>query len=146
MAESKYLIVDKAILPDVYEKVVEAKDLLRKGKVKGITDACKKVSISRSTFYKYKDYVFTISDATKGRKVTINMLLDHHPGILSDLLKGIARHKGNILTISQDIPINDTANVSITFDVSNLDVDVKDLVQRIKNHEGVIKIELIAME
>ena len=56
----KLLIIDSSILPPVYLKVVEAKELLRTGKAKGITDAVRQLDISRSTFYKYKDYVWQI--------------------------------------------------------------------------------------
>jgi len=144
--KSSYLIVDKAILPDVYEKVVKAKDLLRTGQAKGITHVCKMLDISRSTFYKYKDYVFTISEATRGRKATIIMILDHTPGVLSNVLNKIAERKGNILTISQDIPINNAANVSITFDLSNLEIEMDELIDEIGRMNGVFKASLIAME
>ena len=34
MKESSFLIIDKEILPDIFERVVEAKVLLKIGKVK----------------------------------------------------------------------------------------------------------------
>ncbi|RKD23622.1 chorismate mutase [Caminicella sporogenes DSM 14501] len=144
--ENKYLIVDKKILPNIFEKVLMAKELLRNGKVKGITEAVKKVGISRSTFYKYKDYVFSLSDKANGRKVTVSMLLNHEPGRLSAILNKIAEKKGNILTINQDIPINNIANISITFDISNLTVDFDVLMNEIKKLKGIVKLDLIAME
>ena len=51
-----YYLIDKRVLPDVYEKVVNAKKLLREGKVKEVTEATKMVGISRSVYYKYKDF------------------------------------------------------------------------------------------
>lgn len=56
--QSNYLIVDRRILPDYYEKVVQARDMLREGRVKEVSEAVKLVGISRSTYYKYKDYIF----------------------------------------------------------------------------------------
>lgn len=53
-----FLIVNKEILPDYYEKVVEARNMINEGRVKGISEAVKQVGISRSTYYKYKDYIF----------------------------------------------------------------------------------------
>ena len=50
---SKYLVVDKSILPGYYEKVEEARKLLESGKVKDVSQAAKQVGISRSTYYKY---------------------------------------------------------------------------------------------
>ncbi len=144
--DNKYLVIDKEILPEVFEKVLVAKELLRKGKVKGITEAVKQAQISRSTFYKYKDYVFTLSEGTKGKKVTISMLLRHEPGILSTILNKMAEKNGNILTINQDIPINGIANVSITFDVTDLTTHLDEVMDEIKKSKGVVKLDLIAME
>ncbi len=143
--KNKYLVIDKKILPDVFEKVLKAKEIIRSGKVKGITEAVKNVGISRSTFYKYKDYVFTLSEGNLGKKVTISLLLEHETGVLSDLLNHIADKKVNLLTINQNIPINNIANVSITFDISELSIDFDMLMDEIKNSPGVIMTNLIAM-
>ena len=58
-----YLIVHKSILPDYYEKVLQARKLMDSGKVREVSQAVKQVGISRSTYYKYKDYIFEPSDA-----------------------------------------------------------------------------------
>ena len=63
-----FLIVNKEILPDYYEKVVEARNMINEGRVKGISEAVKQVGISRSTYYKYKDYIFAPGENTSGRK------------------------------------------------------------------------------
>ncbi|KYH35043.1 hypothetical protein CLTEP_10360 [Clostridium tepidiprofundi DSM 19306] len=144
--DTKYFVIDKDILPEIFDKVVKAKELLSTGKVKEITEAVRIVGISRSTYYKYKDHVFTISEGTLCKRVTISFLLSHEMGILSNILNMIADVKGNILTINQNIPINKIANVSITFDISNLTVDIDDILNDIRNLEGVLKLDLIAME
>ena len=70
------LIIDKKVLPDVFEKVINVKKILKEGKVKEITEATKIAGISRSVYYKYKDFVFEFSDmASKGTKVIFNMLV-----------------------------------------------------------------------
>ena len=48
-----YLIIHKSILPEYYEKVLEARRLLEDGKVHEVSQAVKQVGISRSTYYKY---------------------------------------------------------------------------------------------
>lgn len=146
MADKKYLIIDTEILPEVYEKVLEVKELLRTGRAKGITEAVQMIGISRSTFYKYKDFIFSSSEGTKGQKVTVTLLLSHTPGILSNLLNKLAFWNVNILTINQDIPINNVANVSITFDISEAKTGIDDLMKGLSSIKGVVKAELIAME
>lgn len=142
----KFLIIDSTILPSVYEKVVQAKELLRTGQAKGITDAVKKLNISRSTFYKYKDHVFNVSEGMIGNKATISFLLNHETGVLSSILNIFAVHKANVLTISQDIPINGIANLSITFEMSNLTIEMESFIEQLTSMDGVVKSELIAME
>ena len=51
--KGNYLVVDKKVLPDVYEKVLEDKNLLKEEKIKEITEAKKLVGISRSVYYNY---------------------------------------------------------------------------------------------
>ena len=58
MTNNKYLLVDKSILPPYFEKVIEARELLAGGVTKDVSKAVQMVGISRSTYYKYKDYVY----------------------------------------------------------------------------------------
>ncbi|WP_035294190.1 ACT domain-containing protein [Clostridium sp. KNHs214] len=143
---SKYFIIDEKVLPEVFAKVVELKELLYIGKVKDISEGVKVVGISRSTYYKYKDFVFSLSESVKGQKVTIGLLLENQKGTLSGILDEIARHNGNILTINQDIPINNAANVTVTFNISDMDVEMNKLLEGINNLKNVLKVSLIAME
>lgn len=142
---SKYIVIDKKMLPDVFEKVIHAKDLIRSGKAKGITEAVKMVDISRSTFYKYKDFVFALSEGNLGKKVTISLLLDHQTGVLSIILNRIADKKGNVLTINQNIPINNIANVTVTFDISEFEDNFDEFLKEIEGIEGVNLLSLVAM-
>ncbi|UZW15662.1 ACT domain-containing protein [Clostridium pasteurianum] len=144
--KNKYLLVNTKVLPDVFEKVMEVKDLINLKKARDISEAVKIVGISRSTYYKYKDCVFPVSETTKSTKVAIYLLLGHKTGTLSRILDKMAENHANILTINQDIPINNAANVSITFDIYNLKIKLEQLLEDIKNTENVIKADLIAME
>ncbi len=143
---TKYLVIDKDILPDVFEKVLEAKELLSSGEVNEITEAVKRVGISRSTFYKYKSHVFTLDEKSMGKKVTLAFLLNHTQGILSNVLQTISNSGGNVLTINQDIPINDVANVSITFDMNHLKISLEEVIEEIRDIKGVQKLVIVTME
>ncbi|MBN2897861.1 MAG: ACT domain-containing protein [Clostridia bacterium] len=146
MDRSKYIIIHVDALPEVYIKVLDAKKLVKDGTVNGVTEAAKQVGISRSTYYKYCDYVFSLSESDIGKKVTISMLLYHESGVLSNLLEFIAKNNCNILTISQDSPIDHVANVSITFDISSITGTFSDMLEEMKTQKGVKKLDLIAME
>ena len=98
---SKYLLVDKKILPSYYDKVIEARTLLSSGKIKDVSEAVKAVGISRSTYYKYKDYIFSTNTDTGGRKAIISFTLSHKPGILSEVIGKLSYYGANILTRTQ---------------------------------------------
>ena len=143
---NKFLVIDKQILPDIFEKVLKAKELLRSGEVSEITEAVKQVGISRSTFYKYKNHVFTLDERSTGKKITLAFLLSHTQGILSNVLQTISQNGGNVLTINQDIPINDVANVNITFDMNHLTISIEEVIEKIREINGVERLVVVTME
>ncbi len=141
------LIIDKKVLPDVFEKVINVKKILKEGKVKEVTEATKMAGISRSVYYKYKDFVFEFSDmASDGTKVIFNMLIVHKKGVLSSILTFLSEVGGNILIINQGIPINGIAHVTVTMDISAMEDNFNNVLEEIKKLYGVKGVELIAME
>lgn len=143
---NKYLIVSKKILPDVYEKVIEARNLINNGSVKGISEAVKVVGISRSTYYKYKDYVFSPSENSIGRKAVVSMMLRHEKGVLSNMLNYMSSANVNILTINQSIPINGKASVNLSLDISDISKSIDDIIAELKLFNGVSGVKLLSIE
>lgn len=143
---NKYILVDKSVLPEVFEKVIEAKEMIKSDETLGISEVVSIVGISRSTYYKYHDKVFPLIETTVNRRATVNLLLSHKSGTLSLLLSKIADSNGNVLTISQDAPLSQNANVSITFDISSLNKSLDELLENLKSINGVSKFKLIGVE
>jgi len=141
-----YFIVNKNVLPDVFIKVMEAKMLLERKKVKTVQEATDYVNISRSTFYKYRDYIFPFYDNTKGKTITIYLQLEDIAGLLSNVLNIIADEGANILTINQNIPLNGIATVNITIETSKMKNDIKNLINILESLNNVKKIEIIAIQ
>ena len=73
--DGNYFVIHKRVLPEVYEKVLNAKKLIKEGKVKEVTEATKMAGISRSVYYKYKDYIYEFSESPQGRKATFNIMI-----------------------------------------------------------------------
>ncbi len=140
-----YLLVDSKIVPEVYLKVVEAKRKISSGKFNSVNDVLKTVGISRSTFYKYKDNVFAGNEIEMDKLISLEFTLDDIPGILSAILKVLSEGNASVLTINQNIPINDVANVTITFKLYNLDGVLDDIMANLKKVKGVNKVRVIAM-
>ncbi len=142
---SKFYVVSSDILPEVLEKVLEARTLLQSGKVK-ISEAVKQVGISRGTYYKYKDTVFSFSQEQNNRKAVITMTLRSEKGTLSKVSSLISAKQVNILAINQTIPINGIHNVSFTLDISDLEGDIQAFLDLIEAMAFVDKVDLVAIE
>ena len=50
--ERRFLLVDVSVLPEVFLKVLKAKELLAAGNAKNVSAATKMAGLSRSAFYK----------------------------------------------------------------------------------------------
>ena len=144
--DGNYFVIDKRVLPEVYEKVINAKKLLKEGKVKEVTEATKIAGISRSVYYKYKDFIFEFSESPEGRKATFNIKIIDNKGALSNVLNCISAKDGSVITINQGIPLNGYAYLSITIDISSLIGDIKELISDIESLDNIENVEFIAME
>ncbi|NMB33250.1 MAG: ACT domain-containing protein [Clostridium sp.] len=143
---TKYYLVDSSVLPEVFVKVVEAKKLLATGTFKNVNEAVKKVGISRSAYYKYRDFISPFYETTRGRVVTLFFTVEDYSGILSAIINKIANSKANIITINQNIPINALADVTVTIETDLMTKDIKDLMYEIGNVEGVRRYQILARE
>ena len=131
MAERRFLLVDADVLPEVFVKVLQAKELLASGAVSNISAAAKQAGISRSAFYKYKDTVF---DAETGREsITVVATLLDKTGALQSLLSGISAAGASIVTITQSRPENGAAQVEVTVRTGTMQMPVDEMLTRLSH-------------
>ena len=142
--KDEYYLINKKVLPEYFEAVVKIREELVTS-TDSILSLCDKYNISRSTFYKYKDYIFKpMKNHTN--KLMIGIHAMDEKGVLSDVLNTIATANGNILTLNQEMPIHDVAYITITMDVINLNCEIEELLNRIRRNELIKAVELIAFE
>lgn len=146
MGVEKYYIVDSSILPDVVGKVIEARSLIENGEVHQVSEAVKRVGISRGTYYKYKDVVFKPGQDVSTRKAVISLMLHHENGVLSEVLARISDAQGSILTINQNIPIHNWASLTISLDISNMLETLDELNADLHDLRGVSDVKLVSVE
>ena len=143
MAEqSKFLLVDMSVLPEVFSKVVDAKRYMAQGKVKSYSDAAKMAGISRSAFYKYKDKVYPYENNSVQRVLTLNLMLVDEPGILSSLISELYRIGANIVTINQNIPVDSVAPVSVSLRIDR-DRSDDEVVELIGQVTGLVSVRTV---
>ena len=140
----RFLLVDSDVLPDVFMKVVKAKELLASGSVKNLSAAAKEVNISRSALYKYKDKIFDVSETKT--VVAVHVVLMDELGALQKLLQIIAQYNVSIVTITQAAPVDGTAAVSLTLKVKDMVGDVDSLVEEMNKHRFVVMAKRIMQD
>ncbi|MBR2577429.1 MAG: ACT domain-containing protein [Erysipelotrichaceae bacterium] len=140
------LIVHKKLLPKCYEKVVEAKKLLNDGRYDSISKVCEVCGISRSTFYKYQDYVFSYEENSEVRKLVVSLALSHRKGSLSKVCDKLSKLDISILTISQSIPIDDIAQIMLSLDISNMKADIDEFKKVLSKIPEVSQLKVMSFE
>lgn len=141
--QDKYYLVQEDILPEAIKKTIKVKEILKMGEVKTINEAVEKMDLSRSAYYKYKDYVFPFFEIAQGKIVSITISMMNDPGMLSAILNSVADHNGSILTINQDIPLQGIANCTISLETKNLIGSLEGLLDSIRTIQGVIKVDIL---
>ena len=136
--EKRFLLVEAGVLPEVFLKVLKAKELLASGGARNISAAAKAVGLSRSAFYKYKDCIF---DAENSREVlTVSAKLLDETGALQTLLAGISAAGASIVTINQATPENGTAQVAVSIRTGGMQCPLEEMLARLRNQHAVVEI------
>lgn len=142
--DTKYFIVEGSALPEIFIKVLEVERLLSLEQEYTVQSASKKVGISRSAYYKYKDMIRPFHDISNGGVVTIQLLVADNPGVLSEVLAVFAQWQVNILTINQNIPSDHRAVVTISAETSHTTLVMEEFLSTLNDVTGVIKGQLLA--
>ena len=144
--KSRYFVVKQKAVPEVLLKVVEAKKLLETKAAETVQEAADQVGISRSSFYKYKDDIFPFHENARGKTITFVIQMHDEPGRLSDVLKVVAEHNANILTIHQSIPINGIASTTLSVEILPYTGNVSEMIEMIENKKGIQYLNILGGE
>ncbi len=143
---SQLIVVDAQILPDVFTKVLEVKKLMARKDEKSFASACKRIGISRSAYYKYKDSVFSYDELFNRKIVNLYLLLNDEPGVLSSVLIFLNSIKANIMTVNQSIPVDGAAAVNISIRLTSETHEELKSLNSISDLEGVLEVKVLSAE
>ena len=144
--KSKYFVVKQKAVPEVLQKVVEAKRLLEIERAITVQEATDRVGISRSSFYKYRDDIFPFYDNAKGKTITLVIQMEDIQGFLAEVLQIVAAYKANILTIHQSIPVNGVATITLSVEVRSDTGNVSRMVEEIEEKKNVHYVKILSRE
>ena len=144
MEQRKLVIADLSVLPPVYHKILKVKELLDSGVAETVNEAADMADVSRSAYYKYKDYVFPFNQM-QGILTLLIAVIDIK-GVLSDMLAFMSDAGCNILTINQNVPVNGVANITVTVQTEQLKVSTDRLITGLQKVRGVRKVNILAKQ
>lgn len=142
MKNSDLIIVDSRVLPSVFSGVIKAKELIATGRAENTSQAVKMAGISRSAFYKYRDFVFKYTD-TDTDNISLSAILSDKAGVFSALTAVLYECGANIITLNQGIPVDGAAAVSITIKTGGLNIPLEALVKELQSVDGVISVKAV---
>lgn len=144
--KSQLIVADAQVLPDVFTKVLEVKKLMAQKGEKSFASACKRIGISRSAYYKYKDCVFSYEELFNRKIVNIYLLLNDQPGVLSSVLVFLHGLNANVLTVNQSIPVDGAAAVNISLRLTGESEDELASLNSITELDGVLEVKILSAE
>ncbi|NLP25901.1 MAG: ACT domain-containing protein [Clostridiales bacterium] len=143
---SQLVLVDSKVLPEVIAKVIEVKKLLANKEEKSSVAACKRVGISRSAFYKYRDSIFSYDKELTNKIITIYAELKDEPGVLSSVLVLLHQLNANILTVNQTIPIDGVAAITISLRLNGSMDEIYIIKSGVSGLVGVVDVKILSSE
>lgn len=144
LGEGQFYLVREDVLTESMLKMLEAKRLLASGEERTIQEATKRVGLSRSAYYKYKDTVFPFESIARERVLTIFIQLEDRKGSLAMILRIISEAKCNVLTIHQTIPVQGRANITLSLDVTEMQIKMEEFMQKLKAPNFIDSVHLIS--
>ena len=145
---SQFIVVNASVLPEIFVKVLEVKKLLTSREEKSSASACKRVGISRSAYYKYRDCVFSYEERLTQNVITISAVLRDEEGVLSNVLSKLYSLNVNILTLNQSVPVDGVATVTVSLRLNkeNGYVNSHDIQSAVSAVYGVVEVKILSGE
>ncbi len=131
-----WLLVRADVLPDVFAAVLAAQNDLASGKVRSVSEAARLHGISRSAYYKYRGAIAPyVGKATT--TMTVELLLQDCPGVLSCVLSAFAKAGANILTVNQQAPSGGKAQVTLSARTESMSTPIDTFIDQLGHIAGV---------
>lgn len=141
-APDEWVLVRADVLPDVYRRVLAVEADLSSGRLTSVSKAVRLHGISRSAYYKYRGAVAPYVGRATPTTMTVELLLQDCPGVLSCVLSAFAKAGANILTVNQDSPESGAARATVCARTDAMSTPIDLFVEQLGRIPGVRHIRL----
>ena len=143
MSEDPFYLVRRSHLPEVMQRTIQVMELLSQHPHLSVFEAVRRVGISRSAFYKYREAIKPIYSAIDQQIVTLALALMHERGVLSEVLNHLAASGANIVTINQSLPLQGKATVIISMETRNMEMGLEEALDQLRTLSGVEQVNIV---
>lgn len=144
-SDGHLVVVDSRVIPEIVSKVLEVKKILAGKEESSSSAACKRVGISRSAYYKYRDLVFAYEDRFTQKIINLFAVLKDEVGVLSRVLVTLQNLNANIQTVNQNVPIDGAASIYISIKMKPGEDPIK-MAEAISKLQGVVEVKILSGE
>ena len=138
--KEEFYLVDLKVLPEAIKKTIKVKELLNDGICGSINEAVKKVDMSRSAYYKYKDHV-----ASAGAALRIAMLstvmTEEYPHF-ARLMRRVMKGNFEILSMNRSRAGEKLVSVTMTLQIEDASEPLSVLEDAVKSMKGIQSVVL----
>jgi chorismate mutase len=139
---NKYYLIRSDVLPEVFHKVINVKQLVDREDGLSINEACKRVKISRSAYYKYRDSVRLIQ-LENGCTVSIILELDNLDNIVFRCVNAVRDSAGRVKSFQVSDSQLGNKYALIIAEMSSDEVAIAELKNKLQQVRGVKKVTIL---
>ncbi len=133
----EWVLIRSDVLPEVYHRVLKARADLSSGRIRSVSEAARVHGLSRSAYYKYRDAVMPYVGRSSAETLSVELLLQDCPGVLSGVLSAFAGADANILTVNQDSPASGKAQATLCARIDTMSVPIDLFIEQLGRTPGV---------
>ena len=153
--KEEFYLVDLKVLPEAIKKTIKVKELLNDGICGSINEAVKKVDMSRSAYYKYKDHVASArSRALRIAMLSTVMTEEHRAGVspytssydfaetFARLMRRVMKGNFEILSMNRSRAGEKLVSVTMTLQIEDASEPLSVLEDAVKSMKGIQSVVL----
>jgi len=139
---NKYYLIRSDVLPEVFHKVINVKQLVDREDGLSINEACKRVKISRSAYYKYRDSVRLVQ-LENGCTVSIILELENLDNITFRCINAVRSAGGRVQSFQVSNSQLGNKYALIIAETGSDEVSLAELESKLQQVRGVKKVTIL---
>ena len=135
--DKQFYLVDLQILPEAIKKTIKVKELLKDGTCGSINEAVRKVEISRSAYYKYKDHVVSANSDKEDHFVVLFIIMQDDTILYTRILRRLLKDRNELISCTKTRMSGKFASLVVNFRTEESDLSLQYLKESLLDLKGI---------